>query len=106
MDLVLTRGIGVQNPENLVDVICEWPLSTRSADPASIVLSWREREVEIRHEKRCSALHHHRVGVGLALALTRHPLSGEGQPGQGIESSMGRENHGMVNNECSEQILP
>ena len=27
MDLVLTRGGGggVQNPENLADVICEWP---------------------------------------------------------------------------------
>ena len=27
MDLVLTRGReGVQNSENLTDVICEWPL--------------------------------------------------------------------------------
>ena len=28
VDLVLTRGReGVKNPENLTDVICEWPLS-------------------------------------------------------------------------------
>ena len=26
MDLVLTRGEGIQNPKNLVGVICEWPL--------------------------------------------------------------------------------
>ena len=26
VNLVQTRGDGVQNPENLVDVICEWPL--------------------------------------------------------------------------------
>ena len=26
MNLVLTRGEGVQNPENLADVICKWPL--------------------------------------------------------------------------------
>ena len=26
VNLVLTRGEGVQNPENLADVICEWPL--------------------------------------------------------------------------------
>ena len=24
---ILTRGEGVKNPENLADVICEWPLT-------------------------------------------------------------------------------
>ena len=30
MDMVLTMGEGVQNPENYADVICEWPLRLRS----------------------------------------------------------------------------
>ena len=30
MNLVLTRGEGVQNPKNLADVICEQPLSVFS----------------------------------------------------------------------------
>ena len=33
---ILTRGEGVQNPENLADVICEWPLNILSVFDKSL----------------------------------------------------------------------